>query len=101
MLLRNRGTWLCANGVGATLIALALASAPLAHASAVLDRPVEEMAAKSHAVVRGTVVRSEARWDASGRRIQTYTQVRVTESIKGGLSGVVVVRQPGGRVGDL
>lgn len=111
MLLRDRGTpALFGTGrrgfaVGriwaGCLVALGLALAAPASASAVLDRSVEEMAARSHAVVRGTVVRSEARWDASGRRIQTYTQVRVTESLKGGLSGVVVVRQPGGRVGDL
>jgi len=81
--------------------ALALALVPDARASAVLDRPIEEMTARSALVVRGKVVKTEARWDASHRRIQTYTQVRVSESLKGQAPATVLVRQPGGHVGEL
>ena len=83
----------------ALLIALLL-SAP-AGATVVLQQTFEEMTADAHLVVRGVAVQSAARWDDGGRRINTWTELRVTEVLKGSAPGSVMVRQAGGVVGPV
>ena len=72
-------------------------------ATVVIHETLEEMSANSQLALRGTVLESEARYGPNGRSINTYTQLRVDEVLKGNFGGAptVTVRQPGGTVGDL
>lgn len=84
-------------GIGAVVL---LASAG-AFATVVMDQTLEEMAAQAPLIVRGTVGRQQVRWDDAHLRINTYTEVRVTERLKGDAASILLVRQPGGEVGDV
>lgn len=59
---------------------------------------LERMAAESNLIVYGTVVTSHSQWE--GNVINTYTTIRVHESLKGSAGDFVTVKQMGGRVGD-
>lgn len=71
-----------------------------ATASTALVQSVEELARASDAVVRGVVERQESRRGADGHRIYTFVEVRTTAAWKGSPAAVVVVRVPGGAIGD-
>ncbi len=62
---------------------------------------IEEMTRSATVVVRGRVRQQQASWDADHRRIDTYTEVQVTEGYKGTALSTVLVRQPGGVVGRI
>lgn len=82
-----------------SVIALGLlAAAPRAGATVVLRQTFEEMAVEAHAVVRGKAGPSVARWEDGGRRINTWTEIHVTEVLKGSAGATVKVRQAGGVV---
>jgi len=89
--------------VGAMALGLALAVVPAspARGATVLRLSFEELATRAEAVVRGRVVSSTARRDAASGRIFTYTEVEVTEAVKGAPGKKVTVRQPGGEVGGI
>lgn len=82
------------------LTVLLLVSAP---ALAALARPVtvEALARESDAVVRGRVERRESRWSGDRLRIHTLVTVQVSAVWRGSAPGRVVVRTPGGEVGDV
>jgi hypothetical protein len=82
-------------------LAFALLLSARAEATVVLQQSFEEMTAEAHLVVRGVALRSTARWDDEGRRINTWTELRVTEVLKGSAAGTVLVRQAGGVVGGI
>lgn len=73
---------------------------PPAGAAAVLRRSIEEMTAAASVVVRGTVRTSRAAWEGQSR-IWTFTELEVTETLKGQAPTTLVVRQPGGEVGPV
>lgn len=73
----------------------------VAKATVVEGQSFEQMAAGAHAVVRATVGAQQARWDDGRRRINTYTELRVTEAIKGEVPTIILVRQPGGEVDGI
>ncbi len=82
------------------LSAVALISCALPLQSATLERlTLDDMIAKSTAIVRGTAVSSRAAF--SGRIIYTHYSVQVSESYKGSGSGVLDVAVPGGVANDL
>jgi predicted outer membrane lipoprotein len=85
------------------IIALACAYGVLtaAVASVVAFETVEAMARRVPVIVRGQVVRSVAGWDEQQRRIWTWTELVVTEPIKGRPGTSVLVKQPGGEVGGI
>jgi len=85
----------------ALALALVLLASPEVGATVVLRQTFEEMAADAHLVVRGVALRSVARWDDRGRRIHTWTELRVTEVLKGEAGGTVLVREAGGVVGAV
>ncbi len=87
------------SGVLVALVAFALPFA--AFGTVVIAQSFEQMAKSSPQVVRGTVGAQEARWDEGRRTIHTFTQVHVTERLKGDPAGIITVRQPGGVVGTL
>ncbi len=77
-----------------------LATATLAGRAATLERlSLEEMAAKSTAIVRGRVAASWAA--AHGPLIYTHYTIRVTERWKGPAAAQIEVVVPGGTAGGL
>lgn len=69
-----------------------------ASATVIVHETLEQMAQHVPVIVRGKVARSVAGWDADKRRIWTWTELVVTERVKGAASGVVLMKQPGGEV---
>jgi len=89
----SRSSRLCVAAV--TLLSLVVS------ASVVKFETIDDMARRVPVIVRGRVLRSVAGWDEQKRRIWTWTEVAVTESIKGKTGGIVLVKQPGGEVADI
>lgn len=86
----------------AALVASVLAAPLVASATIVLPRTVEEMATGASTVVRAKVVARQSAWDADHRRIHTYTELAVLETVTGEApKGALVVRTMGGAVGDI
>ena len=74
----------------------------LAAATIIVPRTLEEMARDSAAIVRAKVVQQQSAWDEAHRRIHTYAELEVLESIHGRPAGAtLVVRTLGGEVGDI
>jgi hypothetical protein len=85
---------------GALAMGLALLAAP-AFGATVLRLSFEQLTEKSDVVVRGRVVGSTPKLNAAAGRISTFTDVEVTEAIKGAPGKRITVRQPGGEVGGI
>ncbi len=83
-----------------TAVVLALLSF-VASATVVVYETIDDMARRVPVIVRGKVTRSVAGWDDHKRRIWTWTEVMVSESIKGKTGAVVLVKQPGGEVDGI
>lgn len=88
---------------GALAVGLALSAVPAgpARGATVLRLTFEELTVRSDAVVRGRVVASTPKMNAAAGRISTFTEVEVTEAIKGTPGKRITVRQPGGEVGGI
>jgi hypothetical protein len=82
------------------VLALSLAFCGLPLQSATLERlSLGDMASKSMLVVRGKVLSSHASF--TGNLIFTHYQIRVSESLKGEISGNVDVAVPGGEANGI
>ncbi len=75
--------------------------ATAAQATTLVHRDVPALTREADTIVVGRVVKSESRWTADRRRIVTDVTVEVGESLKGAPGETVVIRQPGGQVGDI
>ena len=84
-----------------TLALALLLLAAVAPATVVVNESLEEMAHKVPLIVRGHVNRNVAGWDAEHRRIWTWTELTVTETIKVKAGGVELFKQPGGETGGI
>lgn len=84
--------------VSRALTALVLLSALAASATVIAWESLDTMARRVPVIVRGHVTRSVSEWDADKRRIWTWTELTVTESIKGKTGSTVFFKQPGGEV---
>ena len=69
-------------------------------ATVVIAETIEEMARASTMVVRGRIVQVQPQLEESSGRIYTYADIRVIEVLKGAKVGSVLVKQPGGVVGN-
>ncbi len=78
---------------------LVVAASLPARATVVEPMGVETLSDRADLVVQGTALSSESSFVRG--QIQTVTRVRVHCALKGQAPGVVEVRTPGGRVGDL
>src|ERR1700682_2670318 len=79
-----------------------LALAPALSASIAELATFDEKVENAAAIVLGTCVKSEARWDAQHRWIVTYSTFRVAKVMKGSPAiGDLTVVTPGGNVGGL
>lgn len=74
---------------------------PTARASVAWIETIEGLASRSHAVVRGRVEKCEALLSADGRRVYTHAKVRCLDVWHGAAPTTLVVKTPGGTVGDL
>ena len=76
-----------------------------AAATTVVELSLAELVSKSNLVVAGTPLDSRSVWEETaggrGRRIVTYTRLRIDRVIDGQPSGDVWVRTLGGSVGDI
>ena len=76
--------------------------APLsALATVVLSLSMEEMTARAALVVHATVQVSQPGWDEPHAKIWTWTELSVKETLKGRELATVLVKQPGGVVGEV
>jgi hypothetical protein len=82
------------------LAALMVCSALPALASVVVAMSIEEMTQASPLVVRGRVGQIQVSWDEGERKIWTRAEIQVLEALKGRTEATLLVRQPGGEVGN-
>lgn len=86
----------------AALAAAVLATPFTARATIVVPQSIEKMAQGAATVVRAKVLTGQSAWDADHRRIHTYTELQVLETVVGEAPrGALVVRTMGGAVGDI
>jgi len=83
-----------------TFLSVAL---PLAHASLTRAMDLSELTATADQVVVADVAKVESHWDEDHRNIVTAVEIQVQESWKGTppADGKVVLRHPGGSVGEI
>lgn len=82
-------------------LVLALLAPMIALGSVVLSMSMEEMTARAPLVVRGTVHRVDAQFAENRSKIWTSSEIVVQEVLKGSTRTTVLVKQPGGTVGDV
>jgi hypothetical protein len=82
------------------LIAVALA-APRAQAAIAQAASFDEKVDHAAAIILGKCVKTEARFDPTGRWIVTYATFSVEQSMKGNAAGQVTVVTPGGSVNGI
>lgn len=82
-------------------LALLLAAAP-ARATIMLEMDLPQIVGQSDAIFVGKAIRTRSQWGTDGKRIMTDTTFKVQQGILGVASGAtVVVRRPGGVVGEI
>jgi hypothetical protein len=82
------------------LVLIALVAAQLC-ATSVIPMSVEQMATAATHVVRAQAISSRAQWNAEHTQIFTFTRFQSLEALKGATGAEFVVRQMGGRVGNI
>lgn len=83
----------------ATVVALLLVPSVVL-ATVVISETIEEMARASHVVVRGRVSQVQPQLQESSGHIYTYADIQVIEVLKGPKLSSLMVKQPGGELGD-
>ena len=97
---RSRDLPCGSRGLPCLLAAAALLSIPAsARASVLRPLPLSELAARAEVIVEGRVVAQRSFWE--DRLIHTEHRILVTRCHRGGTPGAVLLRTPGGKVGDL
>lgn len=75
--------------------------ASFANATVVISQSLEEMAQTAPIIVEGTVEQVQTQWAESAARIYTYAEISVSRPLKGKVKSTVLVKQPGGIIGEL
>ena len=86
---------------GLVLAALVFTGGTLAVASTFLKIDLPTLNRMSESVVQARVVNMESAWNAEGSMIFTEVTLEVTGRLRGTAGDTVVVRVPGGTVGDF
>jgi hypothetical protein len=83
--------------------AYAVAGVPHARASLMRAMDLSELTATAEQIVVADVAKVESHWDKDHRNIYSTVEIRVWESWKGTApaDGKIVLRQPGGSVGEI
>ena len=82
------------------LAAIAIA-APAAQAAVAQAASFDEKVDHAAAIILGKVVKTEAKFDPTGRWIVTYATFNVEQSLKGDAAGQVTIVTPGGSVNGI
>jgi hypothetical protein len=82
------------------LVAIAIA-APAAQAAVVQAASFDEKVDNAAAIILGKCVKTEARYDPTGRWIVTYATFNVEQSMKGDAAGQLTIVTPGGSVNGI
>lgn len=69
--------------------------------TSVIPMSVEQLSVASTRIVRARALSSESMWNADHTQIYTFTHFQPLESLKGATTSEFVVRQMGGRVGNI
>lgn len=87
----------------ATLLALVsiAVAVPAANAAVAQAASFDEKVDNAAAIIRGKCVKTEAKFDPSGRWIVTYATFNVAEAIKGTAAGQLTIVTPGGTVNGI
>jgi hypothetical protein len=80
---------------------VALAAVPAAHAAVAQAATFDEKVDNAAAIIMGKCVKTEARFDPTGRWIVTYATFNVEDSIKGSAAGQLTIVTPGGSVNGI
>jgi hypothetical protein len=84
------------------LLFLAAACSPVARGSLSIYVSPEDLASRTELVVEGRVVRTASGFDPEDGSLATYVTLRVQNVVRGKLAtDTIVIREPGGRFGDL
>jgi hypothetical protein len=70
-------------------------------ATTLVRMSLDQLAEASTEVIRGHVVSQATLWDPGHTRIHTYTTLALEQTYKGNPPALLVVQQPGGRVGKV
>lgn len=89
------------NNRAAGLAAALLLSASAAHATLAVAATFEQKVDNAAAIILGKCVRTESKWDSSGRWILTYSTFQVEKAMKGTAAPEVTLVTPGGQVGSI
>jgi len=92
----SRSRW---GAAGLTLAASMVAAGPVT-ASVFLQVDLPALTKMSASVVHARVIDVRSAWNDDGTFIFTYVTLKVEETFRGASQDTVVVRVPGGRVGD-
>src|SRR5438552_3276718 len=88
------------NRLAALALSLLLA-APAAHAAIAAAASFDQKVDNAAAIILGKCVRTESKFDPSGRWILTYSTFAVEKAFKGAAAGEVTLVTPGGSVGGV
>jgi hypothetical protein len=80
---------------------MALLAPVIALGSVVISMSMEEMTTRSPLVIRGTVHRVDTQFAEGRAKIWTYSEIVVHETLKGASLTTVLVKQPGGIIGNI
>lgn len=69
-------------------------------ATVVIAETIEEMVTATPVIVRGRVLQVQPQLEESSGRINTYADLQVIDVLKGPRLGSVLVKQPGGELGN-
>jgi hypothetical protein len=89
------------NRLALTLALLALLAVPAANAAIAAAASFDEKVDNAAAIILGKCLKTESKFDTSGRWILTYSTFQVEQSLKGAVGNTVTVVTPGGSVGGV
>ena len=89
------------NRLTALAAALVLLAVPAAHAAIAAAASFDEKVDNAAAIILGKCVRTESKFDPSGRWIVTYSTFAVEKSFKGDAASELTLVMPGGSVGGV
>src|SRR5882724_5002443 len=89
------------NRLTALAAALVLLAVPAAHAAIAVAASFDDKVDNAAAIILGKCIRTESKYDPSGRWIVTYSTFAVEKSFKGDTAGEVTLVTPGGSVGNV
>jgi hypothetical protein len=83
----------------AVIVAVLMAGA--ASATTLVRMSLDQLAEASTEIIRGRVVGQQTLWNPEHTRIYTYTTLALEQTYKGNPPSLLVVQQPGGKVGNV